>query len=142
MAIAISANDERQPSGVLSPTGIKAQYVEGGGPSSVQMGQENVIALLLQQQEEVLREIRDQKKVRRLVCISVNSHRQQQSRHGISDLFSHRAVVAPRSGCVKPCSTGRASSHVGIILSNMFIKRCMQQCSKHPPLWLGTKDRM
>ncbi len=29
----------------------------------MEMGQENVIALLLQQQEEVLREIRDQKKV-------------------------------------------------------------------------------
>lgn len=64
MAIAISANDEHHPGGALSPPDIKAQHVEGGGPSSVQMGQENVIALLLQQQEEVLREIRDQKKVR------------------------------------------------------------------------------
>lgn len=65
MAIAISANGEHQPAGALSPTDIKAQHVKGGGPSSVQMGQENVIALLLQQQEEVLREIRDHKKVRR-----------------------------------------------------------------------------
>eukprot|EP00752_Nemacystus_decipiens_P002057 g1969.t1 len=62
MAIAISANDEHQASGNLSPTDIKVSHIEGGGPSSVQMGQENVIALLLQQQEEVLREIRDQKK--------------------------------------------------------------------------------
>lgn len=70
MAIAISANGEDQPASALSPTGINAQRVEGGGASSVQMGQENVIALLLQQQEEVLREIRDQKKVRR-TCASM-----------------------------------------------------------------------
>lgn len=40
----------------------------GGGRCSVEMRQENLISLLLKQQEEVLRELRDQKKV---VCVFV-----------------------------------------------------------------------
>lgn len=50
----------------LSPARFREQCAEGGraSSSSVEAGQENVIALLLQQQEEVLKEIRDQKKVR------------------------------------------------------------------------------
>lgn len=48
----------------LSPTCIRVNCVEGRESSSIAMGQENVIALLLQQQEEVLKEIRDQNKVR------------------------------------------------------------------------------
>lgn len=50
----------------LSPARFREKCAEGGraSSSSVEAGQESVIALLLQQQELVLKEIRDQKKVR------------------------------------------------------------------------------
>lgn len=70
MAILSSAPDEAAG---LSPTEFRAKCAGRGSPSSVEMGQENVIALLLQQQEEVLREIRNQKKARDVV-VSKESH--------------------------------------------------------------------
>lgn len=62
MAIASSVQDDHGSG--LSPADFRARCAEGGGSSSVEMGQENVIALLLQQQQEVLREVRGQRKVR------------------------------------------------------------------------------
>lgn len=47
----------------LSPTDFRAICANRGGACSVQMGQENVIALLLKQQEEMIKELRVQKKV-------------------------------------------------------------------------------
>lgn len=48
----------------LSPASFREKCAEGGRASpSVEAGQENLIALLLQQQQEVLKEIRGQKKV-------------------------------------------------------------------------------
>lgn len=65
-SLAVSRPDERmeEQSTSLSPTDFRARCAREGGPCSVEMGQENVIALLLKQQEEMLRELRDQKKVR------------------------------------------------------------------------------
>ncbi|CBN79078.1 expressed unknown protein [Ectocarpus siliculosus] len=60
MAIASSVQDDH--GGGLSPADFQARCAEGGGASSVEMGQENVIASLLQQHQEVLREVRDQRK--------------------------------------------------------------------------------
>lgn len=69
MAIASSTQHIDGDGGGLSPTDFRVKCAKGGGASSVEMGQENVIALLLQQQEEVLKEIRDQKKVLVSSCI-------------------------------------------------------------------------
>lgn len=55
---------EEQPTSLLSPTDFRARCAREGGACSVEMGQESVIALLLKQQEEMMRELRDQKKVR------------------------------------------------------------------------------
>lgn len=41
----------------------------GGGKCSVEMGQENLIALLLKQQQEMLRELKNQKQVCAGVCL-------------------------------------------------------------------------
>ena len=47
----------------LSQTAFHEKCQEAGGACAVEMDQENAIALLLKQQQEVLRELRDQKKV-------------------------------------------------------------------------------
>lgn len=56
----------------------------------MEMGQENVIALLLQQQEEVLREIRDQKKVRKQELRRCTRHRHMFASLGVYMLFVAR----------------------------------------------------
>lgn len=66
MAIANSVQDDHGSG--LSPADFRARCAEGGGASCVEMSQEHVIALLLQQQQEVLREVRDQRKVREDSC--------------------------------------------------------------------------
>ncbi|CAM9350178.1 unnamed protein product [Ectocarpus sp. 12 AP-2014] len=95
MAIANSVQDD--PGSGLSPTDFRARCAEEGGSSSVEMGQENVIALLLQQQQEVLREVRGQRKglalsqenkqeIARLVLSSLKKqslHRQETATTGL-----------------------------------------------------------
>ena len=56
----------------------------------MEMGQENVIALLLQQQEEVLREIRDQKKVRKQELRRCTRYRHMFASLGVYMLFVAR----------------------------------------------------
>ncbi|CAB1096699.1 unnamed protein product [Ectocarpus sp. CCAP 1310/34] len=95
MAISNSIQDDRGNG--LSPADFRARCAEGGGSSSVEMGQENVIALLLQQQQEVLREVRGQRKglalshenkqeIARLVLASLKKqslHRQEMTTTGL-----------------------------------------------------------
>ncbi|CAM9100864.1 unnamed protein product [Scytosiphon promiscuus] len=90
MAILSSAREEPDVPAGLSPTEFRAKCIGGGSPSSVEMGQENVIALLLQQQEEVLREIRNQKKARDGGLALSRESKQEIARLVISSLKQQR----------------------------------------------------
>lgn len=59
----IGPHEDRVEHNDLPPTDFHSKCVGAGGACSVEMGQEGVIALLLKQQEEVLKELRDQKEV-------------------------------------------------------------------------------
>lgn len=99
----------------MTPMKLKADFREnyaaaeggggGGGRCSVEIGQENLIALLLKQQEDMLRELKKQKKV---LCVLVF--------HDFGWLFSPYG----RPFKLKYCTTGLLASMYGYNASRGF----------------------